>query len=339
MIQANGLTKRYGAVLAVDDVSFEVPRGSITGFLGPNGAGKTTTIRMIAGYVPPDAGTVTVAGFDVQRQWREARARVGYLPESAPIYPEMRVQEFLEFRARLHGMPRRDRREAIDRSIARCGLAHVRRRLVGQLSKGYRQRTGLAAALLHSPALLILDEPTVGLDPSQVLEFRSLLRDLAGQCTVLISSHILSEVEAICDRILMMSGGRLIASGDMAHFRSLGAGAARYVVELRGETSLQHGVGDGLGERLLEGLPGVTAVEVSRLDERWSRITVVAAAGAADLREAIAERAAGRQALVRELRRDEETLEHLFVRLAAGSKQDDRSAAGRRDAGSGVSAA
>lgn len=315
MIEAEGLTKRFSGVTAVEDVTFSVPAGSIAGFLGPNGSGKTTTIRMITGFLPPTRGSVRVAGLDIRRQWREARRRIGYLPESAPVYPEMRVEEFLLFRARLHGVPRPRRRPAIDRAMQRCSLGEVRRRLIGHLSKGFRQRTGLAAALLHDPDLLVLDEPTVGLDPAQVLEFRRLLRALAGECTVLVSSHILSEIEAVCDRVVMLRGGRLIASGDLADFRALGAGASRYVLEARepGNT--------------FAAVPNATQVEAHALEGRWRRIVVVAAANAPDLRESLAEQAASRGVLLRELRREPETLEELFVRLADPKRSSGRDTA------------
>ena len=214
MIEARHLSKRYGDVVAVRDVSFEVGRGEVVGFLGPNGAGKTTTMRMLTGFLPPTDGTAVIAGHDIFSDPLAARRAVGYLPETLPLYPEMSVRSYLEYVARIKDVPRRGRREAVSRAIERCGLADVSRRVIGTLSKGFRQRVGLAQAIVHDPAVLILDEPTVGLDPLQVREIRHLIRDLASprdgqpQHTVILSTHILPEVEAICRRVILMSGGR-----------------------------------------------------------------------------------------------------------------------------------
>ncbi|MEE2681649.1 MAG: ABC transporter ATP-binding protein [Planctomycetota bacterium] len=213
MINATGLTRTYGSLVAVDRLSFEVPSGVVCGFLGPNGAGKSTTIRMIAGLFPPDSGSLLVGGVDARRDPLGIRRQVGYLPESNALYPELRIEEYVRFRGRLAGLRGTDLADGIDRAIGACGLGDVRRRLIGSLSRGFRQRTGLAAALVADPPLLILDEPTVGLDPVQQVAFRRLLDDLSGDRTVVLSSHLLSEVQTTCSWLVMISGGRLLASG------------------------------------------------------------------------------------------------------------------------------
>jgi ABC-2 type transport system ATP-binding protein len=222
MIEARHLSKRYGDVVAVHDVSFEVGRGEVVGFLGPNGAGKTTTMRMLTGFLPPTDGTALIAGHDIFSDPLAARRAVGYLPEILPLYPEMSVRSYLEYVARIKDVPRRSRRAAVDRALERCGLAHVGPHVIGTLSKGYRQRVGLAQAIVHDPAVLVLDEPTVGLDPLQVREIRQLIRDLAAprdgepQHTVILSTHILPEVEAICRRVILMNAGRKVVDAPLA---------------------------------------------------------------------------------------------------------------------------
>jgi len=213
VIEARGLSKRYGDLLAVDRVSFILQRGEVVGFLGPNGAGKTTTMRMLTGFLPPTDGTAVIDGHDMFQDPLRARRAVGYLPESPPLYPEMDVQGYLRYVAAIKGMPRRERAAAVERSLERCGLAQVRRRVIGTLSKGYRQRVGIAQAIVHDPPVLILDEPTVGLDPVQIREIRQLIKDLASarpgetQHTVILSTHILPEVEAICPRVILIHHG------------------------------------------------------------------------------------------------------------------------------------
>jgi len=217
-IEVRGLVKQFGPVNAVESASFIIHPGEIVGLLGHNGAGKTTTMRMICGVLPPTAGTIAVAGYDIVKHRREAAARVGYLPESSPLYPEMRVREYLGFRARLYGVA--DAKAAIELSMDRCGLEAASSRLIGQLSRGYRQRVGLAAAILHDPRVLVLDEATSGLDPLQVIEVRKLIEELSSDRTILISTHVLSEVEAICDRIVLFARGRVVAQGDLQTLRS-----------------------------------------------------------------------------------------------------------------------
>jgi len=222
MIRAEGLSKRYGEVVAVDGVSFEVEKGEIVGFLGPNGAGKTTSMRMLTGFLPPTEGSAEIAGHDIFQDPIAARRCVGYLPDSPPLYPEMTVSSYLDFVARIKDVPRARRRESLDRALERCGLTGVHRRVIGTLSKGFRQRVGLAQAIIHDPPVLILDEPTVGLDPLQIREIRGLIADLAApakgaeQQTVVLSTHILAEVEAICRRVILINAGRKAVDAPLA---------------------------------------------------------------------------------------------------------------------------
>ena len=217
-VRVQGLSKRFGPVTAVESASFRIKRGEIVGMLGHNGAGKTTTMRMICGVLPPTSGRVEVAGFDIVSQRRKAAARIGYLPESSPLYPEMRVREYLDFRARLYDVD--DAGAAIESAMTRCGLEAASSRLIGQLSRGYRQRVGLAATILHDPDVLVLDEATSGLDPLQVIEVRRLIEELAAERTILISTHVLREVETICDRIILFARGRVVAEGDLDTLRA-----------------------------------------------------------------------------------------------------------------------
>ncbi len=302
MIVAHRLNKKFGTFAAVDSIELEVPRGEVAGFLGPNGAGKTTAIRMICGYLRPTSGTVELAGVDVVASPRAARKQLGYLPESAPLYGEMRVIEYLDFRARIAGVPRSRRRAAEDRAIQQCSLQEVRRRPIVHLSRGYRQRVGLAAALLHEPAVLVLDEPTSGLDPAQIVEVRSLIRSLAGGHTVLLSTHNLSEAEMVCDRIIMLARGRVRASGTLEELRRAAAGP--YVVECNMPGAAA----------AIQSLGGVAEVRAIDLGGAWQRLEVLPRNGTGDLREAIA-KAVTRGGALRELRREAPSLEHLFVRL------------------------
>jgi ABC-2 type transport system ATP-binding protein len=305
MIKAHGLSKKFGKFTAVDSVDFEITRGAVVGFLGPNGAGKTTTLRMICGYLRPTAGRVLLEGLDVAKFPRRAQQRLGYLPESAPLYTEMRVEEYLGFRARLLGLPRAARPESVGKAMGLCSLAEVRRRPIAQLSRGYRQRVGLAAALLHEPPVLVLDEPTSGLDPTQIREVRGLIRELAGRHTILLSTHNLAEVELSCDRIIMLARGRVRAAGTIDELRAVAAGENRYIVECDAAGTVE----------ALAALPGVDDVQSVDLDGGWLRLTVSGRDGGGDMREVIARAIAGQGGAVRELRREAPTLERLFVRV------------------------
>lgn len=213
MIEVRQLTKRYGDLVAVRDVSFTAAKGQILGFLGPNGAGKTTTMRIITGYMPASSGTVTVAGFDIFEQSQEARKKIGYLPENPPLYGDMTVSSYLDFAGTIKGVSKRNLREAIDRVLERCGLTEVTRRLCSHLSKGFRQRVGLAQALINDPAVLVLDEPTIGLDPRQIIGIRGLIRELSGERTVILSTHILPEVQQLCQKVVIINRGRIVVEG------------------------------------------------------------------------------------------------------------------------------
>lgn len=223
MIELEAVSRRFGPVAAVRRLTFSVPDGATCGFLGPNGAGKSTTIRMIAGALAADEGRIRLSGIDLAADRATALRGVGWLPEHAPLQAELRVEEMIDLRARLHGLGRAHRRQAIDDAVAACALGAVRRRLCGQLSKGFRQRAGLAAAIVHRPRVLVLDEPTSGLDPGQIDEFRTLIRSLRGRTTVLLSTHVLAEVEALCDRVVVIDRGSLLATGSVAEFRRGGA--------------------------------------------------------------------------------------------------------------------
>jgi ABC-2 type transport system ATP-binding protein len=229
VIRVEHLTKRFAAITAVDDVSFEVEPREIVGFLGPNGAGKTTTLRVLTGYHPASAGKVLVDDHDVFRQPERVKRVIGYLPENVPLYPEMRVSEYLHYRAGLKRMPRSRRAKAVEAALERCRLGDVRRRIIGQLSKGYRQRVGLADALVADPKILILDEPTIGLDPNQIRQVRELIRELGRERTVILSSHILPEVEAVCSRVLIINRGKIVGQGRPDELRA-GAGASRATI-------------------------------------------------------------------------------------------------------------
>ncbi|MGD9692060.1 MAG: ABC transporter ATP-binding protein [Phycisphaerales bacterium] len=307
MIHADQLSRSFGSIAAVRDVSFVVPKGTLTAFLGPNGAGKTTTIRMLAGCLPPTQGHASIDGFDTIRNSLPARARLGLLHEHNPLYPEMRVRDYLLFRAALHRVPRSKRAAASERAIERCQLRDVSRRRIGALSKGYRQRVGLAAAIIHDPSALILDEPTTGLDPSQILETRSLLRELAQDKAVLLSSHILPEVERICDRVIIIAHGTIRADDTPANLLASHAHDAPYVLECPSPDAPRL-------RTALTPLPHVTrAHDPTSLPGGWSRIEVCPQHGAPDLRETLARTAAQSSVLVREIRRDSPSLEAVFA--------------------------
>ncbi len=217
MIEVQQLTKRYGDLTAINNISFSVTSGQILGFLGPNGSGKTTTMRIITGFMPASSGTVKVAGFDIFDDSFEARKRIGYLPENPPLYNDMTVASYLRFVARIKGMRKADIADALDRVVNRCGLTSVTDRVTGHLSKGFRQRVGLAQAIIHNPQVLVLDEPTVGLDPQQIIEIRSLIKELSGAHTVVLSTHILPEVAQVCEKVVIISSGRVVMEDMMTN--------------------------------------------------------------------------------------------------------------------------
>ena len=234
MIRVNELTKRYARTVAVDQISFEVTKGQIVGFLGPNGAGKTTTMRMLTCFLPPSAGTANVAGFDVLEQPLDVKKRIGYLPETPPIYPEMETAEYLKFVGKLKGLSGADLQKRVEYVCERCAIADVKKRLLGKLSKGYRQRVGLAQAIIHNPDVLILDEPTAGLDPKQINETRDLIKGLAGDHTIILSTHILPEVEQTCEQVIIINKGKLVATDSVRNLQARARGAESVVVEIAG---------------------------------------------------------------------------------------------------------
>jgi ABC-2 type transport system ATP-binding protein len=302
------LVKTYGDTLALDRVTFEVGRGEVVGFLGPNGAGKTTTMRIITGFIPPTSGVARVDGRDVFTESLAVRRSIGYLPENVPVYTDMRVGEYLRFRAQLKGVPRRERRRDVERVLDRCLLKDHEGQLIGTLSKGYRQRVGLADALLGSPKLLVLDEPTSGMDPNQVREVRRLLRELGADHTVLLSTHILPEVEAVCSRALIIHQGRLVANEPV---RAGEVPGTELDLEAIGpEEEIQ---------RALQAIPGVASLRASSLGGGAARFRIAAEAGK-DLREAIGRKALEVGFVIRELRPLAQRLEDLFVRYTAGER-------------------
>jgi ABC-2 type transport system ATP-binding protein len=234
MISVKELTKRYARTVAVDQISFKVAKGQIVGFLGPNGAGKTTTMRMLTCFLPPSAGSANVAGFDVLEQPLEVKKRIGYLPETPPIYPEMETTEYLKFVGKLKGLPGAELEKRVEYVCDRCAISDVRKKLLGKLSKGYRQRVGLAQAIIHNPDVLILDEPTAGLDPKQINETRELIKGLAGDHTIILSTHILPEVEQTCEQVIIINKGKLVATDSVRNLQARARGAESMLVEIAG---------------------------------------------------------------------------------------------------------
>lgn len=317
MIEVHDLVKWYGPTLAVDHVSFAIESGKIVGFLGPNGAGKSTTLRILTGYLPPTSGRAVIAGQDAFTAPEAARARIGYLPESTPLYPEMRVEEYLHYRGKLFNLDRNTRLKRIDHVCERCGLAQVRRRVIGRLSRGNRQRVGIAQALLHNPPVLILDEPTAGLDPNQIQQFRNLLNELRGQHTILLSTHILPEAEKVADEVLVIASGRIVASGTPLQLRQRVEGNSDVLLQVRT---------NGMAvKRIIEQLPNVAAVQVQEKDG-WSHLQVTAKNNT-DLRESLGQAVAANGWTVRELRHQVASLEQFFVQITAEQSRSTRESA------------
>ena len=306
MIEVQHLTKRYGPFTAVDDVSFRVERGEILGFLGPNGAGKTTTMRVLTGYMPPTEGRAIVAGFDVLDQPIEAKRRTGYLPETPPLYPDMTVRDYLDFVAKIKGVPRGERKKRLAEAMERTRIADMAKRHCGKLSKGYRQRVGLAQALLHNPDVLILDEPTAGLDPKQIIETRQLIKQLAGDHTIILSTHILPEVSQTCQRVVIINKGRVVAVDTPENLTS----------RLRGSESMYIQV-DGMGadvQAALAAVPGVTRVALAETRVTAAAFEVDSETGR-DIRRELAAAVVTRGWGLLELRPVRMSLEEIFLSL------------------------
>ena len=306
MIEVQHLTKRYGPVTAVDDISFTVERGEILGFLGPNGAGKTTTMRVLTGYMPPTEGKAFVAGYDVMEQPIEAKRRIGYLPETPPLYPELTVREYLSFVAKIKGVPRGERKARVEEMMRKTHVDDVANRHCGKLSKGYRQRVGLAQALMHNPDVLILDEPTAGLDPKQIIETRQLIRGLAGDHTIILSTHILPEVSQTCQRVVIINRGKVVAVDTPDNLTS----------RLRGSETLYLQV-DAAGAdaaAVLERVPGVTRVVVTDTRQQMVGYEVDSESGR-DVRRELASAIVGRGWGLLEMRPMRMSLEEIFLHV------------------------
>ena len=310
MIVLKELGKRYGEFDAVESLSFTVEKGEVVGFLGPNGAGKSSTLRMLAGFLAPTSGTATLAGHDVIEESLEVRRLIGYLPESNPLYEEMDVSEYLEWVGEVRGMRAAALTKGVSRAIEACTLGEVLSKPIGLLSKGYRQRTGLAASILHDPEILLLDEPTTGLDPNQTREVRALIQSLREKKTVLLSTHILSEVEASCDRVVILNHGKIAAEGSPAELAAKGA-RPRVTASFRSADIQEDVLREGLN-----GISDVTHVEISSKDGVW--ITALETEEGADAREDVFRLAADRNWALIELGREETSLESVFRTLTPG---------------------
>jgi ABC-2 type transport system ATP-binding protein len=319
MITVSELTKRYARHTAVDHISFEIKKGQIVGFLGPNGAGKTTTMRILTCFMPPTSGSANVAGFDVLDQPLEVKKRIGYLPENPPLYPEMRTSEYLTFVGNLKGLSGDELRKRVDYVTERCAVTDVRDKLLGKLSKGYRQRVGLAQAIIHNPEVLVLDEPTAGLDPKQINETRDLIKSLAGDHTIVLSTHILPEVEQICERVIIIARGKLVATDSVANLQRRAVGGDSLRLEVAGRNGSLDPVAV---QRRLEQIAGVSRVLIK--DQRHDRYRFELEIGKdgfnrGDLARAVVESGWD----LNELRSASVSLEEVFLQLTGGAAAAD----------------
>jgi len=311
MIEVKGVSKSFGMTLAVDDVSFNVQRGEIVGFLGPNGAGKSTTMKVLTCYYAPDKGTAAIGGHDILEEPLKARAQVGYLPESTPLYDEMGVIDFLDFIASIQGLRGNDRRRRVDELIDVCGIERMAHKDIGELSRGYRQRVGLAQALMNDPPVLILDEPTSGLDPAQIVEIRELIKDIAHQKAILLSTHILPEAQNTCSRILIINEGRIVGEGTNEELLSMASGEEQYTVMLKGKPAGDVAYG-------LSALPKVNNVE-TLAENGAARFRLTAERGA-ELNEQLFDFAVDQQLKLLELTHSVTSLEDVFLQLTGGGE-------------------
>jgi ABC-2 type transport system ATP-binding protein len=316
MIQIQGLQKRFGTFEALKGLTFEVPKGQVVGFLGPNGAGKTTTMRILAGYSTPTAGSARVGGVDVTQDAVATRKMIGYLPESNPLYEEMMVVDYLRYAAEIRGVETADRTARIKRAVERCGLGQVLGKDIGQLSKGYRQRVGLAQAILHDPDLLILDEPTSGLDPNQIVEIRSLIKELGQEKTVILSTHILSEVQSTCSRVLIINDGKLVADDSPERLQNSEGGSVSLVLGSRSGAKLDAAA----LMAALKGVPGVTGVETAD-GEGEGTFGFKVRFGNEDPRRSLFEAAVKSDWVILQLERVHVSLEETFRKLTAVEKR------------------
>src|SRR5271155_1054592 len=316
MIEVSNLTKRYAGNTAVADLSFTVARGEIVGLLGPNGAGKSTTMRILSCFTPATSGVVRVAGLDVFAEADEVRRRIGYMPENNPLHPEMRVREYLKFRARLKGLGLARSRERVDTVLTQCGLEGVSRRIIGQLSKGYRQRVGLADALVHEPELIILDEPTIGLDPSQIRSVRQLIKQLGSRHTVLISSHILPEVEMTCNRVLIMREGRILAADSPENLQKNMGKNGQIITEIAAPLEEL--------KTCWAQMPEIAHYNITAAEGEYHRCALTAV-GDQDLRPLIFSLVRERGWKLRELSRLRHSLADIYIRLARPESEEEKS--------------
>lgn len=309
MIEVHNLTKRFARFTAVDNISFNVGKGQVVGFLGPNGAGKTTTLRMLTGYLPATAGSATICGHDIFKESVKARQKIGYMPENVPLYDDMRVKEYLKFRAQLKGLRGSEVAKQLSEVLETCGLTHMRKRMIKTLSKGYRQRVGLADALIHKPELLVLDEPTNGLDPNQIRSIRKLIKRLGENHTVLLSTHILSEVEMIADHVIIVDGGKIKASDTPSNLANNMRAAGKISLEVRGAE-------EAVIASAIQRLDHVKKVIVETPEEGtdWLHFSVLCDSGT-DTRERIANLANQYNWGIRSLHRHQATLEDVFVEM------------------------
>jgi ABC-2 type transport system ATP-binding protein len=314
VIEVKDLTKRYAGHTAVAGMSFAVGRGEVVGLLGPNGAGKTTTMRILSGFMPATSGSARVAGYDVFTDSDEVRRRIGYMPENNPLHTDMRVRDYLRFRARLKGLTRRRTADRVDTVMEQCSLEQVSRKIVGHLSKGYRQRVGLADALVHEPDLIILDEPTIGLDPHQIRSVRQLIKDLAREHTVLISTHILSEAEMTCSRVLILHEGRILAADTTQNLQRMVSDTTQVLAEIAApEADLR---------LYFEQMAEVQHFDLSPVEGNYWRCVLTAQAGV-DLRTRVFEEVRQRGWALRELTRERATLEDIFMQVTRSRQEDD----------------
>lgn len=317
MIEVEHLSKIYGSTPAIEDVTFTVEPGEILGFLGPNGAGKTTTMRILSGYLPASSGTARIAGFEVHENSLTVRKRIGYLPETPPLYPDMTVEGFLHFVARIKGVTAGDRAQQVDSAMARCNLTEKRRTLIRKLSKGFRQRVGIAQAIVHDPPAIILDEPTVGLDPRQIIEVRNLIKALAGNHTVILSTHILPEVSMTCNRVAIINRGRVVATNTPENLMVQLLGGTGYELEIEGDVTA--------AQQALQRVHGVQAVEplAAELPEHHTKLRVVSAQGAELVGREIAAAIVGAGIGLFEMRRTQASLEDVFLQLTTQESPPD----------------
>jgi len=322
MINVNELTKKYARNTAVDHISFQVEKGQIVGFLGPNGAGKTTTMRMLTCFLPPTAGTASVAGYDVLEQPLEVRRRIGYLPEMPPLYPEMRTADYLAFVGKIKGLRGAELAKRVDYVLGRCAVADVKDKVLGKLSKGYRQRVGLAQAIIHNPDVLVLDEPTAGLDPKQINETRELIRGLAGDHTIILSTHILPEVEQTCQQVIIINKGKLVTIDSVSNLQNRAHGAGSVLVEVAGRAGA---LTTAIVKQRLESVPGVSRVQFKYTRDNRSTFEVEGQSDRTirgDIARSIVE--AGWD--LNELRAAAVSLEEVFLQLTSSENQKEESA-------------